>query len=207
MADRSRCVNRRNRAGSRKTPANDASPRWSPDGQALYFLSTRSGSSQVWRLALAGGEPTQVTDYPLDVGSFKVSPAGDRLALSHGSAARLRRSRLHEIEARCAGREQGHRPLIRAHVRAALGYVEQRHALASVRRDAGAGRQSRRAGRLSPARSMPIFLPSRSAATKNSRSARMAHTSCSRRAWRGAKNPGPPTSTSTRCRWMAPAHP
>lgn len=62
--------------------ANDSNPRWSPDGQYLFFLSTRSGSSQVWRLALAGGEPTQVTDYPLDVGSFKVSPAGDRLALS-----------------------------------------------------------------------------------------------------------------------------
>jgi dipeptidyl aminopeptidase/acylaminoacyl peptidase len=62
--------------------ANDSSPRWSPDGQYLFFLSTRSGSSQVWRLALAGGEALQVTDYPLDVGSFKVSPAGDRLALS-----------------------------------------------------------------------------------------------------------------------------
>ena len=62
--------------------ANDSSPRWSPDGATLYFLSTRSGSSQVWRLALAGGEPTQLTDYPLDVGAFRVSPTGDRLALS-----------------------------------------------------------------------------------------------------------------------------
>src|SRR5579862_3559699 len=25
--------------------------RWSPDGGALYFLSTRSGSSQIWRLS------------------------------------------------------------------------------------------------------------------------------------------------------------
>lgn len=63
-------------------PASDASPRWAPDGRGLYFLSTRSGSSQVWYLSLAGGEPLPVTDLPLDVGSFEVSPRGDRLALS-----------------------------------------------------------------------------------------------------------------------------
>ncbi len=63
-------------------PANDGSPQWAPDGASIYFLSTRSGSSQVWRLALAGGEPSQVTDYPLDVGTLEVSPKGDRLALS-----------------------------------------------------------------------------------------------------------------------------
>jgi dipeptidyl aminopeptidase/acylaminoacyl peptidase len=62
--------------------ANDSHPRWSPDSKTIYFLSTRSGSSQVWRLSMAGGEPTQVTNYPQDVGSFKVSPQGDRLALS-----------------------------------------------------------------------------------------------------------------------------
>ncbi len=62
--------------------ANDSSPRWAPDGRSLYFLSTRSGSSQVWRIALDGGEAQQVTDYPLDVTSLKVSPRGDRLAMS-----------------------------------------------------------------------------------------------------------------------------
>jgi dipeptidyl aminopeptidase/acylaminoacyl peptidase len=48
----------------------DSSPHWSPDGRTLYSLSTRSGSSQVWRLTLPGGEPQKVTDYPLDVGAF-----------------------------------------------------------------------------------------------------------------------------------------
>ncbi len=57
-------------------------PEWSPRGDAVYFLSTRSGSSQVWRLPVAGGEPVQVTNLPLDVESFRVSPQGDRLALS-----------------------------------------------------------------------------------------------------------------------------
>jgi len=58
------------------------SPRWSADGRALYFLSTRSGAQQLWRLDLAGGEAQQVTDYPLDVGSFRLSPDGRSVALS-----------------------------------------------------------------------------------------------------------------------------
>ena len=62
--------------------ASDSSPRWSPDGRTLYFLSTRSGSSQVWRLALSGGDAQRVSDYPLEVGALKVSPRGDQLALS-----------------------------------------------------------------------------------------------------------------------------
>ncbi len=61
---------------------NDTSPRWSAGGETIYFLSTRSGSSQIWRLPLAGGEALQVTDYPLEVGSFEVAPRGERLALS-----------------------------------------------------------------------------------------------------------------------------
>src|SRR5688572_6922342 len=62
--------------------ANDSSPRWSPDGKSLYFISGRSGTAQVWRLPLAGGEATAVTDYPREVGSFAVSPTGDRIAVS-----------------------------------------------------------------------------------------------------------------------------
>ena len=58
------------------------SPSWSPSGDALYFLSARSGSMQVWRLGMSGGEATQVTDFPLAVTSYKLSPTGDRLAVS-----------------------------------------------------------------------------------------------------------------------------
>lgn len=60
----------------------DSNPRWAPDGESLYFLSSRTGSSQVWRLPLAGGEPEQVTDLPLDVANLTVSPDGERLAFS-----------------------------------------------------------------------------------------------------------------------------
>ena len=62
--------------------AQDTSPRWDPDSRTLYFLSTRSGLSQVWRLSLNGGEAARVTDYPVSVDSFKLSPKGERLALS-----------------------------------------------------------------------------------------------------------------------------
>jgi dipeptidyl aminopeptidase/acylaminoacyl peptidase len=62
--------------------ANDSSPRWAPDSRTLYFLSSRSDSSQVWRLTLDGGEAIQVTDYPLEVSSLKVSPAGNRIAIA-----------------------------------------------------------------------------------------------------------------------------
>ncbi len=63
-------------------PAGDSSPRFSADGESLYFLSSRSGSSQVWRLPLGGGEARQVTDLPLDVGNLLVSPDGKYLAFS-----------------------------------------------------------------------------------------------------------------------------
>lgn len=62
--------------------ANDSNPRWSVDGTSIYFLSARAGSMQVWRLPMTGGEAVQITDYPLDVGSFKISSGGGRIALA-----------------------------------------------------------------------------------------------------------------------------
>jgi dipeptidyl aminopeptidase/acylaminoacyl peptidase len=63
--------------------ASDTSPRWSHDGQYLYFLSTRSGSSQAWRLDIrGGGDAQQVTDLPLAINALKVSPAQARIVIS-----------------------------------------------------------------------------------------------------------------------------
>ncbi|WP_373990364.1 prolyl oligopeptidase family serine peptidase [Duganella sp. BuS-21] len=62
--------------------ASATDPAWSPNGDAIYFLSGRSGSSQVWRLPLGGGEAVKVTDLPLDVDNFRLSPQGDRLLFS-----------------------------------------------------------------------------------------------------------------------------
>ncbi|WP_338759127.1 S9 family peptidase [Massilia sp. METH4] len=62
--------------------ASSLDPEWSASGDAIYFLSSRSGTSQVWRLPAGGGEAVKVTDLPLDVDSFHVSPKGDRLAVT-----------------------------------------------------------------------------------------------------------------------------
>ena len=62
--------------------ANDTEPAWSPDGKSVYFLSSRSESSQVWRIAIDGGEAEQVTDLPLDVGTFRLAATNDRLVVS-----------------------------------------------------------------------------------------------------------------------------
>lgn len=58
------------------------SPAFSPDGKSVYFLSAKSGSQQLYVMPAGGGEPKQVTDYPVDVGGFKLSPDGTRVALA-----------------------------------------------------------------------------------------------------------------------------
>ncbi len=63
-------------------PASDSNPRWSPDGKALYFTSSRGDSTQVWRMPAGGGAAEQITSLPLPVANLEVSPAGDRIAFS-----------------------------------------------------------------------------------------------------------------------------
>lgn len=58
------------------------SPSFSPDGRTLYYLSAESGSMQLWAAPVRGGRARQVTDYPLDVGTYRISPDGQRVALS-----------------------------------------------------------------------------------------------------------------------------
>ena len=62
--------------------ASSSDPEWSASGDAVYFLSSRSGSSQVWRLPIGGGEATRVTDLALDIDNFRMAPNGERIALS-----------------------------------------------------------------------------------------------------------------------------
>ncbi len=54
-------------------PAGDWNPRWCLNGN-LFFLSTRSGSSQIWTIDPRGGEASQVTDLPLDVSNLEIVP-------------------------------------------------------------------------------------------------------------------------------------
>ena len=68
------------------TPAgwNVSSAALSADGSSVYFLSARNGSQQLYVMPVAGGAPRQLTDFPVDVDSYQLSPQGDRVAFSAG---------------------------------------------------------------------------------------------------------------------------
>jgi dipeptidyl aminopeptidase/acylaminoacyl peptidase len=52
-----------------------------PDGKTLGFLSSQSGSSQYWEVALAGGPPLRYTDEKDGISLFMYSPDGKRLLI------------------------------------------------------------------------------------------------------------------------------
>lgn len=65
--------------GSRKP---ETSPRWSPDGKYLAFLSSRDGKkTQVYLLDRRGGEAQAITDYKTGASAIAWSPDSTRLAL------------------------------------------------------------------------------------------------------------------------------
>jgi len=70
-------------------PAGWKEIRWAPDGQALDYLLTRGGASNIWRQALAGGPPKQITNFKSDlIFDFEWSRDGKQLALARGATSR-----------------------------------------------------------------------------------------------------------------------
>ena len=63
-------------------PENDQDAQWSADGAWIYFVSSRSGSAQVWRIRPTGGEAEQVTRLPSDINGYKLFPDGKRLVVA-----------------------------------------------------------------------------------------------------------------------------
>ena len=62
----------------------ETSPRWSPDGRSLAFLSERgdeNDATQLWILPRSGGEAEKLTEVKGDVEDFDWSPDGKRLVL------------------------------------------------------------------------------------------------------------------------------
>ncbi|MBN1826124.1 MAG: S9 family peptidase [Candidatus Eisenbacteria bacterium] len=69
-------------------PTNDGSPSWSPDGRWVYFTSRRgekgdlpprNGKTQVWKVAVDGGEPEPVTRFKDGVEDYSLSADGRTL--------------------------------------------------------------------------------------------------------------------------------
>jgi len=60
----------------------DRSPRWSPDGARIAWLSDRSGRPQVWVRKLESGPETQVTNAGRAPLSLAWSPDGESIALT-----------------------------------------------------------------------------------------------------------------------------
>ena len=61
--------------------AEGSQPRWSADGAHIYYLAKTGERMQIFRIAPAGGAVQQVSDLPLDVEGFRVSPDGAHLAV------------------------------------------------------------------------------------------------------------------------------
>lgn len=60
------------------------SPAFSPDGKTVYFLSSKTGSQQLYAQPMAGGTPQQLTAFAVDVDNYKLSPDGKRIVFSAG---------------------------------------------------------------------------------------------------------------------------
>ncbi|MBL8959430.1 MAG: S9 family peptidase [Gemmatimonadetes bacterium] len=58
----------------------DRSPRWSPDGQRLAFISERGGAPQLFLLSPFGGEAEALTTSKSGVIDYRWSPDGSRIA-------------------------------------------------------------------------------------------------------------------------------
>jgi dipeptidyl aminopeptidase/acylaminoacyl peptidase len=63
-------------------PENDSDPSWSKDSKTVYFLSARSGSSQLHKLRIDGGEAEQVTHLPVDLDTYRLSDDEKTLVFS-----------------------------------------------------------------------------------------------------------------------------
>jgi len=67
-------------------PESASSPKWSPDGKYLSFLSSRKddkgeSKTQIWLLDRRGGEAQPLTDVKRDIGGFSWSPDGKKIVL------------------------------------------------------------------------------------------------------------------------------
>ncbi len=67
-------------------PASAWRPRWAPAGDAIDYILTRNGVSNIWQQRLTGGPPKQVTHFDAgEIFDFEWSVDGKQMALTRGS--------------------------------------------------------------------------------------------------------------------------
>lgn len=62
--------------------ASDASPRWSPDGERLLWVSSADGSNQLWLRWMDTGEEARITNLTESPGALRWSPDGEWIAFT-----------------------------------------------------------------------------------------------------------------------------
>jgi DNA-binding winged helix-turn-helix (wHTH) protein/Tol biopolymer transport system component len=71
-----------------KVPSDVSDLRWSPDGQRLLYLLSRSGATNIWEQPVAGGEPQQFTRFTSGrIFDFDWSSDGKQLLLARGDSS------------------------------------------------------------------------------------------------------------------------
>ena len=67
------------------SPRLPATLRWTPDGQAVTYIGTKNGVSNIFSQSLAGGEPVKLTEFSVDrIFSFDFSSDGKSVVFARG---------------------------------------------------------------------------------------------------------------------------
>ena len=62
------------------SPKSEDTPRWSPDGKRLAFLSNRDDARQIYVISMSGGEAKRLLETKHEIESFAWSPDGKQIA-------------------------------------------------------------------------------------------------------------------------------
>ncbi|MDP4277177.1 MAG: alpha/beta fold hydrolase, partial [Bacteroidota bacterium] len=62
-----------------RTPSSETEESWSADGSTIYFLSSESGSSQLWKMDKNGKKRCRLTNYEGGIDTYAFSPDGTKL--------------------------------------------------------------------------------------------------------------------------------
>ena len=62
------------------TASNESNAAWRPDGEKIGFISSASGSSQLWEMNPDGSGPEQISDIDGGIAGFSYSPDSKKIA-------------------------------------------------------------------------------------------------------------------------------